>query len=100
MTKDNGSNRIWIELPVPTTKERGDELAAKVNAMLAKLGCPKGHGFFWSSNDRRPGWCIEQGMGYLTCPDNGHWFNLNYLSSDEPIDPATGWKAHRPMAGD
>jgi hypothetical protein len=108
MTKDNGSNRIWIELPVPQDKDprvrqaRGTELANLANKMLALLGVPsygtQNYGFSYVQFDdghggiKRECYIKNEGVGFLYCQDSGHWFNLDYLSSREPIED-TGFKA-------
>lgn len=109
MTKDNGSNRIWIELPVPMDRDpkvrlaRGKVLADRANKMLALLGVPsnekshQNYGFRYvqfGDNDgsiKRECYIKNEGVGFLYCDDNGHWFNLDYLASDTPIDD-TGFK--------
>lgn len=115
MTKDSGTNRIWIELPAPTGSDpvarlkRGKQLADLANKMLSILGVPNNkkthqqYGFDYVQFDdgrggiKRECYIKNDGVGFLYCEDNGHWFNLDYLSSTMPVDE-TGFKALEPDA--
>jgi hypothetical protein len=89
-TKDNGQNRIWIELPMPTTDARAEELVAKANAMLKLLGVPGDQGGFgW--DERKHCYILNEGNGSRYLADAGSWFNLDYLGLDAPIGD-DGWK--------
>lgn len=72
------ANRVWIELPVPSSEEQAAQIQAQINAMLDKLGDRQGWGFWWNTKHQMWEWAGPMGGSLL--PDNGHWFNLNYLS--------------------
>jgi hypothetical protein len=79
-TKD----QIWIELPVARDKTHADEICAKANRMLTRLGKPKDlpvqREFFW--NDHEHQYCFGGDMGCMTLTDRGTWFNLDYLGRE------------------
>ena len=74
-------DRIWIELGKPTgkdLKEVADRRAMMATKVLRKLG-DEFSGFFW--DDKLKCYCVtlDKGGTYVTCEDNGHWFNLEYF---------------------
>ncbi len=75
-------NRVWIELEPATDCKEGDIRAARANDMLKRLGVTiPTNGVFWY-NARTGMYCvtIDSGGSFLECTDNGHWFNLDFLS--------------------
>ena len=70
-------NRIWIELDAATSQDHAGAQCVLANAMISKLGDPRGQSFFWMPES---GYCWGGEMGYETLPDRGRWFNLDYLA--------------------
>lgn len=70
--------KVWIEVPKQANEKEAQETCAKLNQMLERLGDgkPRHDEFFYT---RRDGLCYGGDFGYVTLPDNGHWFNLDYL---------------------
>lgn len=85
MTDHPVSNRVWIELEKPTSKEHADEQCRLANRMISRLAkpgdMPKEEGFFYSEIEKR--YCYGGHHGYVVCVDNGHWFNLDYFGREE-----------------
>lgn len=85
-------NRVWIELDYPSIKDFPDtkdavaeERAAKLDKLLRKLGYMpdyKGKLVFWFPKKERFCFTQDYGGSYVEAGDNGHWFNLDYLSKE------------------
>lgn len=76
-------DRVWIELKKPTSDDHGEQIAAKANRMLRLLGHPDER-FRWSPHEGR--YLVgSPSRGEVVCADNGHWFDLDYLSMDAPL---------------
>lgn len=73
------NNRIWIELDKPSSKAHAEEQCRLANNMLAKLGKKGPQKFFWLPGS---GYCYGDDSGYNDLPDNGTWFNLDWLGKD------------------
>ncbi len=83
VNNNSKANRVWIELERPSSLDDAKDKCALVNKMLNKLGLDGE--WFWPT-DRRGH--VEYNLnqdgnsahGFLTCGDNGHWFNLDRLT--------------------
>ncbi len=73
------SNRIWIELDEPKSKDHAEEQCRLANNMLRKLGVAEPIGFWWFERKRR--YCFTQDVvgGYKELTDRGEWLNLDFL---------------------
>lgn len=88
LTKDDGKNKIRIQLPHPATDERGCELAAKANQMLRLLGYPEADlAFEW--DERKHCYSMTEGYNQMSryLEDGGYWVNLDYVAKDTPLGP-------------
>lgn len=90
-------NRVWIELEkpavgsdvAPTVEDQRRIMegnAALLSTMLGRLTNPdvlnKGVAVarvFVYEHKRGLDYAIDNGAGFVTLNDNGHWFNLDYL---------------------
>lgn len=70
-------NKIWIELDEPKDAEHAKAMCYQANNMLHRLGDTGGREFWWDVKERQ--YCFGGDMGYVTLPDRGTWFNLDYL---------------------
>lgn len=75
-------SRVWIELEKPTSLEHAKLQCELTNRMLKRLKCNMVFFVSYKKHSKLPIYNIElndSGM-YAECPDNGHWFNLDFLS--------------------
>ena len=89
-TKPGAQLRVWIEWEYPSLKDykdelsqqtRGDEIAARVTSMIARLS--EGDGktdVFWHPTKKV--FCVGDASGFVEAVDNGHWFSLDYFGRD------------------
>lgn len=77
--------RVWIELPkmAGASVERQTDIAVKGTVMLHKLGFNEHVAFWW--NGRKNVLCLtlNEAEEFMELPDNGHWFNLNFIATGE-----------------
>lgn len=78
-------NRVWMELDRPENDEQGHARAAALTRLLAKLGFqPRkgGETVWWWPEKGRYCFTLDEAGGFVEAGDNGHWFNLDYLSRE------------------
>jgi hypothetical protein len=77
-------HKVWIELPKPINEADAEEICAKANRMMARLGNTSGNQFFRMQLHGSMKYCWGGDMGYSELPDGGHSFSLDYLGREEP----------------
>jgi len=74
--------KVWIELESKGlfTDEQRHEITVRGNVMLRKLGYNQSVVFWW--NERKKCYCLtmNETEEFLELPDNGHWFDLNFIA--------------------
>lgn len=88
--KPGAQRRVWIEWEYPSiadfkTSEAQDAAAQEtcrlLNKMLDRLSGEKDCStVFWSEQGKE--FCVGGVAGYVTCADNGHWFNLEFFGRE------------------
>lgn len=73
---DKSKLAVWIELPAPKDEAQAQEICALANTMLRRLNGGPSESEFFRMDGR---YAYGGQMGYVECPDNGHWFNLRHL---------------------
>lgn len=68
-------DRIWIELERPKDEKHADQICAKANKVLEKLGVISR--FNWSP---RKAMYMFGDVSFTYLSDNGQWLNLDYIS--------------------
>lgn len=75
--------RVWIELEAHNDDAVNVKRAKLASTMLKRL-CPtmKADPIFW--NEGKQSYCrADESGAYTTLTDNGDWFNLVYLATNE-----------------
>lgn len=85
MSKDRNGNhvyKVWLEIEKGIGEAERAESVRLMNKLLDRLnvgGNEPGTSRFFLMDDEL---CYGSDSGYVSCPDNGHYFSLKYLSGE------------------
>ena len=72
---------VWIELERTDDAETNRYNAVLATQMLRKLGVTIGQFEWWSTEKTDTYVYIQEGGSFYELPEDGHFFNLEYLAS-------------------